>query len=65
MRRKLQIVSLLQAGTCLNMPACTAELQLREEEEEEDGKIFVYIATALSQQHGLKSNLLSHFCNLT
>lgn len=45
------------------MPACTAELQLREEEE--DGKIFVYIATALSQQHGLKSNLLSHFCNLT
>lgn len=46
------------------MPACTAELQLREEEEE-DGKIFVYIATALSQQHGLKSNLLSHFCNLT
>lgn len=63
MRRKLQIVSLLQAGTCLNMPACTAELQLREEEE--DGKIFVYIAIALSQQHGLKSNLLSHFCNLT
>lgn len=64
MRRKLQIVSLLQAGTCLNMPACTAELQLREEEEE-DGEIFVYIATALSQQHGLKSNLLSHFCSLT
>lgn len=49
------------------MPACTAELQLREEVvvEEEDGKIFVYIATALSQQHGLKSNLLSYFCSLT
>lgn len=50
------------------MPACTAELQLREEVvEEEDGKIFVYIATALSQQRGPEPelNLLSHFCSLT